>query len=67
MTADELINRVSDVLEGQDGRDVIQALSALLVNCMVMGDVDPDALIAYLSTVITRTYQDINHEGEELH
>jgi hypothetical protein len=67
MTADELINRVNDVLEGQDGRDVIQALSTLLVNCMVMGDVDPDSLIAYLSTVITRTYKDINHDGEALH
>lgn len=67
MTADEIINRVNDVLEGQDGKNVIQALSALLVNCMVMGDIDPDAFIAYLSTLITRTYKDINHDGEELH
>ena len=67
MTRDEIINRVSDVLEGQDGRDVIQALSTLLVNSMVMGDIDPDEFIAYLSCLITRTYKDINHDGEALH
>ena len=67
MTREQLMDRVSDVLEGSHSEDVIHVLTVLLVNCAVMGEANPQAFVKYLSAVIERTYKDINHVGESLH
>jgi len=62
-----LMNSLSDMLEGKEVDTVIPALTLLLANAGVMSGTEPSNLLAYIAITITNTYSENSSTDEIVH
>ena len=62
-----LMNSLSDMLEGKEVDTVIPALTMLLANAGVMSGTEPSKLLAYIAITVTNTYSENSSTDEIVH
>ncbi len=62
-----LMNSLSDMLEGKEVDTVIPALTMLLANAGVMSGTEPSNLLAYIAITVTNTYSENSSTDEIVH
>jgi hypothetical protein len=62
-----LMNSLSDMLEGKEVDTVIPALTLLLANAGVMSGTEPSNLLAYIAITVTNTYSENSSTDEIVH